>query len=210
MTVRSDLSSTRNLSSILTQIFFLLHLDFLTGIIVQNLSPQPASSLVLVLFFLIPLCIFAYNARKLRSSRVPTDCTSFIFISLNRKCYALFFLIVTRKSVNFMLQSESAVFVLLDCLCLFFLPEVFLIMSGHGHGHSHSCGCEGEHEPSERGFEYGLYSRIDLDKLQCLNESRDGDGKLVFKPWDRRNERDKVMVSPPVYLSCFPPWTWTP
>lgn len=86
-----------------------------------------------------------------------------------------------------MLQSESA-------LCLFFLPEVFLIMSGHGHGHSHSCGCEGEHEPSERGFEYGLYSRIDLDKLQCLNESRDGDGKLVFKPWDRRNERDKVMV----------------
>lgn len=63
-------------------------------------------------------------------------------------------------------------------------------MSGHGHGHGH--GCEGEHEPAERGLEYGLYRRIDLEKLQCLNESRDGDGKLVFKPWDRRNERDKV------------------
>lgn len=67
-------------------------------------------------------------------------------------------------------------------------------MSGHGHGHGgHGCGgCEGEHEPAERGLEYGLYLRIDLEKLQCLNESRDGDGKLVFKPWDKRNERDQV------------------
>uniref|UniRef100_A0A3Q3JL20 PITH domain-containing protein 1 n=1 Tax=Monopterus albus TaxID=43700 RepID=A0A3Q3JL20_MONAL len=63
---------------------------------------------------------------------------------------------------------------------------------GHGHGHGHGCGCEGEHEPAERGLEYGLYQRIDLEKVQCLNESRDGDGKLVFKPWDQRNERDKV------------------
>lgn len=73
-------------------------------------------------------------------------------------------------------------------------------MSGNGHGHSHSCGCEGGHEPAERGFEYGLYSRIDLDKLQCLNESRDGDGKLVFKPWDQRKERDKVSM----YSVCTP------
>lgn len=70
-------------------------------------------------------------------------------------------------------------------------------MSGHGHGHGHGCACEGEHEPAERGVEYGLYRRIDLEKLQCLNESRDGDGKLVFKPWDQRNERDKVTASPP-------------
>lgn len=65
-------------------------------------------------------------------------------------------------------------------------------MSGHGHGHGHGCGCEGEHEPAERGLEYGLYQKIDLEKLQCLNESRDGDGKLVFKPWDQRNDRNKV------------------
>lgn len=69
-------------------------------------------------------------------------------------------------------------------------------MSGHGHGHGHGqgCGCAGEHEPAERGLEYGLYRKIDLEKLQCLNESRDGDGKLVFKPWDRRTERDTVTV----------------
>lgn len=78
-------------------------------------------------------------------------------------------------------------------------------MSGDGHGHSHSCGCEGDHEPSERGFEYGLYSRIDMDKLQCLNESRDGDGKMVFKPWDQRKDRDKVSMYPvytPLTKSC--------
>lgn len=66
---------------------------------------------------------------------------------------------------------------------------------GHGHGHGHNCGCAGEHEPAERGLEYGLYQRIDMEKLQCLNESRDGDGKLVFKPWDQRNERDKVTAA---------------
>ncbi|TRY83249.1 hypothetical protein DNTS_032515 [Danionella cerebrum] len=49
-------------------------------------------------------------------------------------------------------------------------------MAGHGHGHGHGC-CECEHEPAERGVEYELYRRIDIDKLQCLNESRDGDGK---------------------------------
>lgn len=66
-------------------------------------------------------------------------------------------------------------------------------MSGHGHGHGHGHGCcEDDHEPAERGVEYELYSRIDIDKLQCLNESRDGDGKLVFKPWDQRRDREKV------------------
>ena len=79
---------------------------------------------------------------------------------------------------------------------------------GHGHGHGHGCGCEGEHEPAERGLEYGLYRRIDLEKVQCLNESRDGDGKLVFKPWDQRNERDKVTAEHslcPGQLSCLCP-----
>uniref|UniRef100_A0A3Q0QQ35 PITH domain-containing protein 1 n=1 Tax=Amphilophus citrinellus TaxID=61819 RepID=A0A3Q0QQ35_AMPCI len=74
---------------------------------------------------------------------------------------------------------------------------------GHGHGHGHGCGCAGEHEPAERGLEYGLFQRIDLEKLQCLNESRDGDGKLVFKPWDKRKERDKVMAQPCVLSFSF-------
>lgn len=81
---------------------------------------------------------------------------------------------------------------------------------GHGHGHGHGCGCEGEHEPAERGLEYGLYRRIDLEKLQCLNESRDGDGKQVFKPWDQRNERDKVNAARsrcPAHLSGVSVWS---
>ncbi|XP_063041353.1 PITH domain-containing protein 1 [Engraulis encrasicolus] len=71
-------------------------------------------------------------------------------------------------------------------------------MSGHGHGHGgghqHGC-CEHEHEPAERGVEYALFQRIDLEKMQCLNESRDGDGKLVFKPWDQRTDREKFVES---------------
>ncbi len=71
-------------------------------------------------------------------------------------------------------------------------------MSGHGHGpgggHSHGC-CECDHEPAERGVEYELYIRIDIEKLQCLNESRDGDGKRVFKPWDQRTDRAKVPMN---------------
>ncbi|XP_055750581.1 PITH domain-containing protein 1-like isoform X1 [Salvelinus fontinalis] len=66
-------------------------------------------------------------------------------------------------------------------------------MSGHG-GHSHGC-CEDEHEPAERGLEYALYQRIDVEKLQCLNEAREGDGKLVFKPWDQRTDREKFVES---------------
>ncbi|XP_069051536.1 PITH domain-containing protein 1 isoform X1 [Lepisosteus oculatus] len=68
-------------------------------------------------------------------------------------------------------------------------------MSGHGHGHGPGCGCEADHEPAERGLEFGLYRRIDLQKLQCLNESREGDGRLVFKPWEERADREKFVES---------------
>ncbi|XP_061597324.1 PITH domain-containing protein 1 [Cololabis saira] len=68
-------------------------------------------------------------------------------------------------------------------------------MSGHGHGHGHGHSCECEHEPAERGLEFGLYRRIDLDKLQVLNESRDGDGRKVFKPWEQRTERNQFVES---------------
>ncbi|XP_058855305.1 LOW QUALITY PROTEIN: PITH domain-containing protein 1 [Acipenser ruthenus] len=71
-------------------------------------------------------------------------------------------------------------------------------MAGHGHGghgHGHSCGCEGQHDPAERGLEFGLYQKIDLEKLQCLNESREGAGKLVFKPWEERRDREKFVES---------------
>lgn len=97
----------------------------------------------------------------------------------------------------------------------FFGPELQVhAMSGHGHGHggghSHGC-CECDHEPAERGVEYELYRRIDIEKLQCLNESRDGDGKLVFKPWDQRTDRTKVTTNSPG-LTLVNEWSleWSP
>ncbi|XP_041436947.1 PITH domain-containing protein 1 isoform X1 [Xenopus laevis] len=66
------------------------------------------------------------------------------------------------------------------------------------HGHSHGGGCSCESEPSdgpERGLEYGLFRKIDLDKLQCLNESREGSGRSVFRAWEERNDRTRFVES---------------
>lgn len=65
------------------------------------------------------------------------------------------------------------------------------------HGHSHGgggcrCAAEQEEPPEQRGLAYGLYLRIDLERLQCLNESREGSGRGVFKPWEERTDRSKV------------------
>ncbi|XP_005988806.1 PITH domain-containing protein 1 [Latimeria chalumnae] len=65
---------------------------------------------------------------------------------------------------------------------------------GHGHGLG-SCACEGEKEPAERGIAFGLYTKIDLQRLECLNESREGAGRLVFKPWEERGDRSKFVES---------------
>ncbi len=32
-----------------------------------------------------------------------------------------------------------------------------------------------------------------MDKIQCLNEAQEGSGKTVFKPWDERLDRSKVV-----------------
>lgn len=70
------------------------------------------------------------------------------------------------------------------------------------HGHSHGgggcrCAAEREEPPEQRGLAYGLYLRIDLERLQCLNESREGSGRGVFKPWEERTDRSKVGLSGP-------------
>ncbi|KAB0383872.1 hypothetical protein FD755_005789 [Muntiacus reevesi] len=49
------------------------------------------------------------------------------------------------------------------------------------HGHSHGgggcrCAAEREEPPEQRGLAYSLYLRLDLERLQCLNESRGGSG----------------------------------
>ncbi|KAM8976647.1 PITH domain-containing protein 1 [Pelodytes ibericus] len=66
------------------------------------------------------------------------------------------------------------------------------------HGHSHdggcSCGAEGADAP-ERGLEYALFRRIDLDKLECLNEKSEGSGKSVFRAWEDRGDRSLFVES---------------
>ncbi|KAK2722431.1 PITH domain-containing protein GA19395-like [Artemia franciscana] len=61
-----------------------------------------------------------------------------------------------------------------------------------GHLHSSSCGCD---HVETLGVEYSLYSKINMESLECLNESADGSGKLVFKPWDERLDRTKFVQS---------------
>lgn len=68
-------------------------------------------------------------------------------------------------------------------------------MAGHSH---HDCGggcSHGVESTSDLGIQYSLYSKIDLDKVQCLNEATDGSGKLVFKPWDQRKNFDVYLES---------------
>lgn len=66
-------------------------------------------------------------------------------------------------------------------------------MSGHGHSHGgHCCEHESDGQPSDLGVAYTLYTKIDTENVQCLNEVTEGSGKLVFKPWDKRLDTDKV------------------
>jgi len=66
-------------------------------------------------------------------------------------------------------------------------------MSGHGHGHGHSCvGDANKDESPEMGLEYSLYTKSDLENMECLNESTHLSGKLVFKPWEERLNLEKV------------------
>ncbi|XP_004911675.1 PITH domain-containing protein 1 isoform X2 [Xenopus tropicalis] len=66
----------------------------------------------------------------------------------------------------------------------------------HGHSHGGGCSCESDHSDApERGLEYGLFRKIDLDKLQCLNESREGSGRSVFRAWEERHDRSLFVES---------------
>ena len=67
-------------------------------------------------------------------------------------------------------------------------------MAGHGHGacgHAHS---NDDLENAERGAEFSLYLKIDNERVQCLNESVEGSGKTVFKPWDQKTDTEKVLI----------------
>ncbi|XP_067949317.1 PITH domain-containing protein 1-like [Watersipora subatra] len=65
-----------------------------------------------------------------------------------------------------------------------------------GHGHSHGGGCDHDHDnPEDMSAAYSLYQKIDLDRVECLNEVTDGSGKTIFKPWAERNDRSRFVES---------------
>ncbi|XP_075525962.1 PITH domain-containing protein CG6153 isoform X3 [Dermacentor variabilis] len=73
-------------------------------------------------------------------------------------------------------------------------------MAHHHHHHDDGgdpCGGHGgaTSQGPEAGLQYSLYSKIDLDNVQCLNEVKEGSGKLVFKPWEKRLDREKYVES---------------
>lgn len=55
----------------------------------------------------------------------------------------------------------------------------------------HNCG---EHKKVELGFCCTLYEKIDIARVQCLNECVEGTGATVFKPWEERLDRTKVLT----------------
>ena len=62
-------------------------------------------------------------------------------------------------------------------------------------GHGGSCGCEHKHQEEQGiGDNFSLYTKIDLQRLQCLNEEIDGSGKEIFKPYDLRLDNEKVGI----------------
>lgn len=65
-----------------------------------------------------------------------------------------------------------------------------------GDHHHHHDGCAHESNDSdylkEIGIQYGLYTKIDLENLECLNEAEDGSARFIFKPYEQRLNFDKV------------------
>lgn len=68
---------------------------------------------------------------------------------------------------------------------------------GHDHGSHGGCGSSEDHEHTEpeMGVAYSLYTRINSDNVECLNEAIDGSGKKVFKPWEERLTREPFVES---------------
>ncbi|KAK9872297.1 hypothetical protein WA026_017099 [Henosepilachna vigintioctopunctata] len=65
------------------------------------------------------------------------------------------------------------------------------------HGGNGKC-CEGDshsHDSAEMGIEYSLYTKINKDNLECLNEECEGSGKTIFKPWEERLNFDTMVQS---------------
>lgn len=60
---------------------------------------------------------------------------------------------------------------------------------------NHQCQCGDTHNEGELGVQYNLYEKIDLSNVECLNESEEGTGVKVFKPWAERLTRSDFVES---------------
>ncbi|KAH9406416.1 PREDICTED: PITH domain-containing protein 1-like [Rhagoletis zephyria] len=64
------------------------------------------------------------------------------------------------------------------------------------HHCDHECnGHSSLNDSEDLGVLYSLFSKIDLGKLECLNEAEEGSGKTVFKPWEERMDMEKFVES---------------
>lgn len=59
----------------------------------------------------------------------------------------------------------------------------------------HRCDCGDSHSETDLGLQYNLYQKIDFENVECLNEYQENTGKSVFKPWEERLNRDKVLIN---------------
>lgn len=64
----------------------------------------------------------------------------------------------------------------------------------HDHDHHHDCAAESSESDylKEIGIQYSLYTKIDMENLECLNETEEGSGKTIFKPYEDRLNFEKV------------------
>nr|AEE63625.1 unknown [Dendroctonus ponderosae] len=62
--------------------------------------------------------------------------------------------------------------------------------------HNKCCGdATHNHDEAERGIQYSLYTKINTNDLECLNEMVRDSGKTVFKAWENRLNRDMFVQS---------------
>ena len=60
----------------------------------------------------------------------------------------------------------------------------------------HACNKEHcDHQEVKNGDEWSLFTKIDFQNLQCLNEEIDGSCKHVFRAWDDRLSKEEVFFS---------------
>ncbi|CAF5153200.1 unnamed protein product, partial [Rotaria sp. Silwood1] len=59
----------------------------------------------------------------------------------------------------------------------------------------HSCSHTCQHVDETNVGQWNLYTKIDKYNLQCYNEKHDDSGKDVFRAWEERLDRSKVVES---------------